>query len=366
MNNSQTNFLQSITIPLTKSDHNIALKLATPQISKSKQQQVYVNVLSALVVKHYLDIFDIETDFDNSYVSQAFYHLTCDVADLKIIDNHLGKQGHLECRPLMKGDSDIYIPLDVWDDRIAYVFVQLDDYYRNGLIIGFLPTIDQEIIPLNKLKPLTDFLEFIYIKSVNLREWLNHQFSDSWLSLEEMIKSSQIEPQMTFQLFPAFRSLPINGLQQQLRKLSDSINLEKPINDIVNIIKTTENEKKFWEAVELLRLLEPSHPAMGISRIKELETYLASPLIMMIHIVEKTEETMAIALQVNSLSLDNKLPPNLTLSLFEGTDKLLKEIVTNSDPLDMNIKLKFSAVLGEQFTVKLTLGDKVFSEHFIV
>ncbi len=160
--------------------------------------------------------------------------------------------------------------------------------------------------------------------------------------------------------------MPINGLQQQLRKLSDNINLEKPINDIVDIIKTTENEKKFWEAVELLRLLEPSHPAMGISRIKELETYLASPLILMIHIVEKTEETMAIALQVSSLSLDNKLPPNLTLSLFEGTDKLLEEIVTHSDTLDMNIKLKFSAVLGEQFTVKLTLGDKVFSEHFIV
>ena len=229
-----------------------------------------------------------------------------------------------------------------------------------------MPTIEQEIIPINRLKSLTNFLDFLYIKSVNLREWLNHQFSDSWLSLEEMRKSSQIEPQMTFQLFPAFRSLPINGLQQQLRKLSDNINLEKPINDMVDIIKTTENEKKFWEAVELLRILEPSHPAMGLSRIKELETYLASPLILMIHIVEKTEETMAIALQISSLSLDNKLPPNLTLSLFEGTDKLLEEIVTHSDPLEMNIKLKLSAVLGEQFTVKLTLEDKVFSEHFIV
>ena len=229
-----------------------------------------------------------------------------------------------------------------------------------------MPTIEQEIIPINRLKSLTNFLDFLYIKSVNLREWLNHQFSDSWLSLEEMRKSSQIEPQMTFQLFPAFRSLPINGLQQQLRKLSDNINLEKPINDMVDIIKTTENEKKFWEAVELLRILEPSHPAMGLSRIKELETYLASPLILMIHIVEKTEETMALALQISSLSLDNKLPPNLTLSLFEGTDKLLEEIVTHSDPLEMNIKLKLSAVLGEQFTVKLTLEDKVFSEHFIV
>ena len=169
-----------------------------------------------------------------------------------------------------------------------------------------MPTIEQEIIPINRLKSLTNFLDFLYIKSVNLREWLNHQFSDSWLSLEEMRKSSQIEPQMTFQLFPAFRSLPINGLQQQLRKLSDNINLEKPINDMVDIIKTTENEKKFWEAVELLRILEPSHPAMGLSRIKELETYLASPLILMIHIVEKTEETMAIALQISSLSLDNK------------------------------------------------------------
>ncbi|MEL4894384.1 DUF1822 family protein [Crocosphaera sp. Alani8] len=366
MTDFTNNSLQSVTIPLTQSDHNIALKFAKPQTSKSKQQQVYVNVLSVLVVKHYLEILGIKSDFNKSYVSQDFYHLTGDIADLKLTDSHLGKQGHLECRPLMKEDNNIHIPVDVSQDRIGYIFVQFDDYYREGLILGFLPTIAQEIIPIHQLQSLPQFLEFLYIKSVKLRDWFEHQFSDSWLSLEETIKLAQLQPQITFQLFPVFRSLPINGLQKQLKKLDNNINLDQPINGLVKIIKTTDNEKMFWDAVALLRLLEPSHPDIGIIRIKQLTNYLESPLILMIHVVEKQSQTIAIALQVNSLTADNKLRPHLTLSLFEGSDQLLKEIVTHSQPLDMNIKLKFNAVLGEEFTVKLTLGDKVFSEHFMV
>ncbi|MGK7942251.1 MAG: DUF1822 family protein [Crocosphaera sp.] len=366
MNNSSEKSLNSVTIPLTRKDHDLALQLAAHQPTKSKQKQVYVNVLSSLVVKHYFDILGIKSDFNNSYVSQKFYHLTGDIADLKVTDNNLEKQGHLECRPLMKDDDDIYIPMDVWENRIAYIFVQFDNSYKEGLILGFLPTVNQEIISINQLQSLDKFLDFIYTKSVNLREWLNHKFSDSWLSLEEIIKSSQLQPQITFRLFPVLRSLPITGLDEQLRNLNDNINLEQPINELVKIIKSTENNKKFWESVELLRLLEPSHPDIGIRRIKTLKKYLGSAIILTIHIVEKKQETIAIAVEVNSLTPDNTLPPKLILRVFEGTDKLLKEIVTKSKPLDMEIKLKFNAVLGEQFTLQLTLDDKVFTEHFIL
>lgn len=366
MNHSSDNLLYSITIPLTSKDHNIALELAKVQQTKNKQKQVYVNVLSSLVVQHYFDILGIKTDFDNSYVSKQFYHLTGDMADLKITDNNLEKQGHLECRPLMKDDDHVYIPIDIWEDRIAYIFVQFNNTYKEGLILGFLPNVHQENISINQLQSLEKFLDFLYTKSVNLREWLNHKFSNSWLSLEEMINSSNLQPQITFQLFPAFRSLPITGLNQKLQQLNENINLEQPINDLVDIIKTTESDKKFWQAVELLSIIEPSHPEIGIRRIKKLENYLGSPILLSIHIVKKESQTIAIALQVNSLSADNKLPPQLTLSLFEGTDKLVKEIVTKSRPLDINIMLKFNASLGEQFTIKLTLGDKIFSEHFIV
>ena len=162
MNNSPEKSSSSVTIPLTSEDHNIALELAKHQVTKNKQKQVYVNVLSSLVLKHYFDILGIKTDFDNSYVSQQFYHLTGDIADLKINDNNLEKQGHLECRPWMKDDDNVYVPIDVWEDRIAYIFVQFDNAYKEGVILGFLPTVNQEKISIDQLQSLEQFLDFLW------------------------------------------------------------------------------------------------------------------------------------------------------------------------------------------------------------
>lgn len=358
--------LQSISIPLNQADHTLALQFAQSQPTKEKQKQIYVNTLSVLVVKHYLDILGIQSDFASSNIAQPFQRLTADIADLKVVDPRLGQKGQIECRHLMQDEANIYIPMEAWEDRIAYVFVQFDLSYREGLILGFLPTVSHERIPITQLQSLTQFLEFLYepqIQWVNFRDWLNHQFAESWTSLEEIVKSSDFKPQLTFR----FASAGIHwraGLQKRIKNLDASINLDSPINDICNIIKTTENEQTLWEAVEILRLIEPEHSATGVRRTHDLQSYLDSPVALTVNIVEKSQQKIAVLLRVDPLGIENTLPPQLTLSLFEGTDQLLKEVITGS--LDIRIQLKFIADIGEKFVVKLSLEDKIFTEYFAV
>lgn len=365
MTTSQMTKLQPITIPLTQEDHAIALKLAQPQPSKDKQKQVYLNVLSVLVVKHYLDILGIKLDFEGSNIYQSFEHLTGDVAALKITDTRLGKQGYLECRHLLKDEANIYIPVEALEERIAYTFVQFDTSYRTGLILGFLPTVSQERVTINQIKPLSELIEFLYEPAVNwlyLRDWLDHKFTNYWLSLEEVIKYPNVSPKLAFRSVPNLR----HGINHLLKNLDAKINLNTPINDLSQLIQTTDNEETRWQAVDILRQIEPDHTATGVRRIYPLQEYLDSPVALMIAIVEKANQQMAVLLRVYPIGEKDTLPPQLTLSLFAGTDELLREIVTRSDLLDNYIQLKFITDLGDKFSVMVSLKNKLAKQYFIV
>ena len=62
----------------------------------------------------------------------------------------------------MKDDDNVYVPIDVWEDRIAYIFVQFDNAYKEGVILGFLPTVNQEKISIDQLQSLEQFLDFLW------------------------------------------------------------------------------------------------------------------------------------------------------------------------------------------------------------
>ncbi len=363
MNTLQALNLPLITISLTQKDHEIARKIATPQLTKEKQKQVYLNVLSVLTVKHYLDILGIQSDFASSETSTSLNHLAEDIANLKVTDPKLGKQGLLECRYCQEDEINFHIPFEALEDRIAYVFIQFDVFYQQGNILGFLPVVNQKKVSKNQLKSLTELIEFLYEPAINwiyLRDWLNHQFSQASLSLEEVMKTPKVSPKF------AFRVAPNIGLTKLVDKLGVKINLTSPINDLVKIIQTTHDEEIRWEAIEALRQIDPNHPAIGVRRIYQLQDHLEIPVALMVSLVAINHEQVAILLKVYPIGIENSLPPQLSLSFFEGTDILLEQIVSNSEPLDMTIQLKFLANFGEKFTITLSFNQASYTKHFIV
>ncbi|MBW4574522.1 MAG: DUF1822 family protein [Aphanothece sp. CMT-3BRIN-NPC111] len=158
---------QMLTLPITEADRQKALKFAQQQPTEEKQKQVYSNTLAVLVVHHYLEMLDIASDFKSSYSWNRFTRLVADVADLKITDAKVKKLGHVECRPVKAGEQFADIPPEVWDERIGYIFVQFDYEYRQGTLLGFLPTVCREQIPITQLQPLANFLEFLYQPALN-------------------------------------------------------------------------------------------------------------------------------------------------------------------------------------------------------
>lgn len=363
MNTLQALNLPTITISLTQKDHEIARKIATPQLTKEKQKQVYLNVLSVLTVKHYLDILGIQSDLEKGEILDPVSHLTEDISSLLITDPKLGKQGLLECRYCQEDEINFNVPVEALEDRISYVFIQFDSLYQKGVILGFLPVVNQEKVTQNQLKPLTELIECLYEPAINwiyLRNWLDHQFNQAWLSLEEVMKTPKVSPKF------AFRVAPNRGLNKLANRLGININLTSPINDLVKIIQTTHDQEIRWEAIEALRKIDPNHAAIGVRRIYQLQDHLEIPVALMVSLVAINNEQVAILLKVYPIGIDNYLPPQLSLNFFEGTDNLLKQIVSNSNPLDITIQLKFMANFGEKFTITLSFNQASYTEHFIV
>ncbi|HEY9692984.1 MAG TPA: DUF1822 family protein [Oculatellaceae cyanobacterium] len=368
----------TLTFPITETQRQTALKFAQQQYSKQKQSQVYLNTLAVLVTRNYLQILDIATDIEKSYCWNAIERFSLDVADLKITDPYV-KTGHLECRPVKTGDRVAEVPAEVWEDRIGYIFVQFDAECQEGTLLGFLPEVCSEQIPLAQLQSLESFLEFLYQPAINwlrLSDWFDNIFATGWQTLEEVINSHVANPKLAFRLGKV-RWDKMRWLQQQLSNFKARSNLNSsailaangdPIPALVQIIETTDNKETLWKAAEMLWEIEPTHPAAGARRIIDLGMQLGgNSIALMVAVLQKLDDTMEVLLRVYPLGTNEFLPPGLKLivSDFDNLDKTA-EVQSRFQPLDTYIQLKLGAELGKKFTVKVLLDEASFIEYFMI
>lgn len=130
-----SNFSVSFEVCLLRAAHQQAKHFSTKQKDLSKAQQVYHNTLAVWAVNYYMKCMEIETDCEGSDSWDILMQSLLDTADLV-----LPGIGKLECRPVMQEQQNIYIPLDVSQERIAYVIVQLDTFLEKAIILGFVKT----------------------------------------------------------------------------------------------------------------------------------------------------------------------------------------------------------------------------------
>lgn len=365
-----------LTFPITDTERQTALKLAQPQRSKKKQQQVYLNTLAVLVVENYLQILDIACDLKSSYSWNPIERFSRDVADLKITDRHIKKQGHLECRPVKAGAKVAEVPAEVWEERIGYIFVQFDPEYQEGTLLGFLPEVSDEEIPLTQLQSLENFLEFLDQPAINwlrLSDWFDNIFATGWQTVEEVINSNVANPKLSFRLGNA-RFEKDEWLQQQIQQLSLTSNVRgslssiglNPANALIQIIETTKDEETRWKAVEMLWEIAPNHPAAGVKRMIDLGMRLAGyPIALTVAILEKADRQVSVLLRVYPMGNQDTLPSGLKLIVSESNNAIA-QVEARKQPSDNYIQLKLIAEYGEKFSVMISLGEATLSEYFIV
>ncbi|MGB6299289.1 MAG: DUF1822 family protein [Rivularia sp. (in: cyanobacteria)] len=188
----------NFSVPLSFEAHSIAQELVSEISNQEKRQQVYLNSLTVYAVNYYLRCMGFETDYSEGDSRNPFAVQLMNVADLIVQD--IGK---LECVPVL-ADAEVGEITPEWQDRIGYVFVELNDSLKEAKILGFTPKAVFKV-DLNQLESLENFLVYLteleVVESkqaektsniINFRHWLNGVVDVGWQTIDELLKPQQL------------------------------------------------------------------------------------------------------------------------------------------------------------------------------
>jgi hypothetical protein len=309
------NFSQSLTftVPLTSSNRRLAKRFQQQQTKTNKAKQVYLNTLAICAVQFYLRCMEIETNWQASYSWNPIWQALTDIADLEI-----PPIGKLECRPVLPDAETVYIPPEVWSERIGYVAVKLDRSLQQATLLGFTPTAREcEQIAISELLSLSDLLEHLHClqqvssseRQSDLSRWFQAIFEGGWLPVASFLNNDR------------------------------------------NLALSLRNSPDMTNSVEGAKLID-----LGV-RIQE------RLFMLLVAIAPVETQKFAIRVQLHPTGQETFLPPDIKLSLLSEVEAPLQEVVSRSQ--DNYIQLKLFRVLpGECFKIQIAFGKASIIETF--
>lgn len=318
----------TLQLPITQTARRIAQLFASQQPTPQKAEQVRLNTLAVCVVNDYLQLMGIPCNPSASDSWNPVVRLCADTADLEVTG-----VGRLECRPLLIHEQICQIPPEVWLDRIGYVMVQIDNASLEAAVLGFAQTAVVEL-PINQLQPVESLLDHLNqlmhpvaspsaveldSTGVNLNQWFQNIFEAGWQAVEELLNPA--EANRVFR----FRS-PESAVTTGIDATNTGIKRAKLIN-------------------------------LGM----QLAGY---PVALIVELTPASEYERNIILQLCPTGSQSYLPPLLQLIVLD--DKGLIFLEAQARNTDGYVQLEFSGILGEQFSVEVTLGDASITTDFII
>lgn len=310
-----------IQLPIGQTARNIAQQFANQQPTFAKAEQVRLNTLAVSVVNDYLQMMGIPTNLKKSDSWNPILQLCANVADLEI-----PLIGRLECRNVPLHAQECLIPPETWEERIGYVVVQINESSQEAHILGFIQSVDTELLPLNQLQPIEGLIDCIaHIKAspiqplVNLSQWFIHQFEAGWQTVESLRELLEASPNYAFR----------GGV-------------------------TTEETS-------------PNHPQMTTKRAKliDLGIQIANyPVMLIVEISSEPNAQTSIRLQIHPTGNQIYLPEGLKLTVLDESKEVFLEAQARS--ADNYIQLQFRGEIQERFSVQISLDDMSFTESFII
>ncbi|HLO48608.1 MAG TPA: DUF1822 family protein [Kamptonema sp.] len=295
----------TFTVPLSFEAHTLAQDYCQQQSNPQKAKQVYLNTLAVYATNYYLQCMGFETNWEASNSRIPLMVKLLDIADLDI--NQLGK---IECRPILPNAKSCQIPPDVWQDRIGYVAVQVDQSLKEATLLGFTETAAAEI-PLDQLQSLDDFLSYLSQsqpqKVVNFSNWFQGTFEEGWRTIGELLNLTQPE------LAVGFRNA-------------------------VSIVRGQE--------IDL---------GMQLSEQK---------LALVVSIPPEASSEINIRVKVHPMGSQTYLPEGVKLIILDELGDAVLE--AKSREADNFIQLAFSAETGESFSVQVALEAASIRQDFVV
>ncbi|MBW4520363.1 MAG: DUF1822 family protein [Scytolyngbya sp. HA4215-MV1] len=313
----------ALPLPITQQARQIAQQFASQQPTAEKAEQVRLNTLAVCVVNDYLQLMEIATDLTASDSWNPVIQLCADVSDLQVVG-----LGRLECRPVQQTPT-CYVPPEVWQDRIGYVAVQINEADGQAIVLGFTSTVSELELPLNRLQApeaLLDRLEALRTPDsvstpeapqVNLGQWLQNTFEAGWQTLDSLLNPPEWSPAF------AFRG---RGLVE---------------------LPTQRSETNIQRAKQVY---------LGIQMDDR-------PLILSVELEPQSNHSTRIFLRIYPAATQF-LPPDLHLTILDATGATFLEAVSRS--ADNYLQLEISGESDERFTVQISLNEVSVVESFVI
>lgn len=302
----------TFTVALSLEAHSKAKQFCDRASNPQKAKQLYLNTLAVYAVDFYLQCLGFKPELEKSDSWNPVMQTLMNVADLQV--ENLGK---LECRAVLPDSQICQVPPEVWEDRIGYVAVQLNESLREATLLGFTKEVTMQELPISILKSLKDLREHIrelkslavaddapaVKKQAHLSQWLHNVFEAGWETVEALFESPQTE--LAFR----FRSPQVErGKQLGLERAGDQVAL------LVGLKPTASSEMK-------------------------------------------------ISVEVYPIGEKRYLPEELQLMVLDEKGEAVMQAQARSTK---NIQLEFSGESGERFGVKVALGDVSITEPFVI
>ncbi len=317
----------AIHLPITNQIRQTANDFAARQPTKKKAEQILLNTIAVLIVNNYLSMLEISTDLADSDSWNLVMQLCSDVADLNI-----PKVGKLECRPIKTSRSSCKIPMEVWQERIGYVVVQIDNNLRKAAILGFTPEVTTEELPIANLRPPEELIDFLHHQvsvaddsRVNLGQWFNNIFEAGWEVVENLLSPEQLTPAYSFRSSEALNLNSTESSTEHVVARAKSIDLEVQIRDDV----------------------------ASSSRHN---------IVLLIEIFPEESDKVSVTVRVHPHPDDFYLPEALELKVLEASNEVFMQ--TQARSKDNYIQLQFSGQPEELFQIEITLNEAKFLETF--
>ena len=336
-----------VTVPLPISTAALAQADAFA-VRHPNAAKVRRNTLAVWVVNEYLGLMGISTELEKSDSWHPITRLVSDTADL------ITSQGTLECRAIdgtvdLDGntwnDRTCDVPAEVWDDRVGYVFVQLDEANQMAEILGFLPSVESESVALNQIQPFDDLFDHLYAmnaesvadslkrsvqtiqdsiqkSTTRLTNWFQDQIDESWQSIENLSLSPAY----------AFRTRRPAGQTTIVRR---------------------GKQLSFGDWTDADKVCQVS-----------LVMAIRSPLLNTDVESSTTESVSMIELAIYPVLPATRLPKGLTVKIVDANNQpaLPPETIVDEELLE----IEFGGSIGELFSVVLQWSEFEVQENFVI
>jgi hypothetical protein len=163
--------------------------------------------------------------------------------------------------------------------------------------------------------------------------------------------------------------------QTSNQKVAVPIEIDDPHLLLIYLIQQTDDESLRWKAAEYLWTIDPENNQHWHRRIKDLGLVIAgSKLGLMVAAIPLIDGTYAILNRLYPIGNDQKLPPNVCLSLMSEEGDQICQVesrqrsLNNGEKIGMDnyIQLYFTASVRDRFNILVSMNDLSITEVFAV